>query len=72
MGVGEQVSVDDVGEFAFGESEGFPFGWSGFDASFDERLCVGVHAGLGDRDAVEGSVGLPVPASVEPVSGVVC
>ncbi len=26
LGVGEQGSVDDVGEFAFEESEGFSFG----------------------------------------------
>ena len=26
LGVGEEVAVDDVGEFAFEESDGFSFG----------------------------------------------
>ena len=71
LGVGEQVSVDDVGEFAFEESDGFSFGGAGFEASFDEGLRLGVDTHLGDRDAVESGVGLPIAASVEPVSGVV-
>ena len=60
LGVGG--SVDHVGEFAFEESEGFSFGRAGFDASFDERVDVG----LGDRDAVEGGVGLAVSFAVDP------
>jgi hypothetical protein len=72
LGVCEHGSVDDVGEFAFEEPDGFPFGGSGLEASFDERLSVGVDPHLGDGDAVEGGVGLTVPSSVEPVSGVVC
>ena len=66
LGVLEEVSVDDVGEFAFEESDGFSFGGSGFEASFDECLRLGVDTHLGDRDPVEGGVGLPVPSAVEP------
>ncbi len=38
MGVGEQGPVDDVGESAFEESEGFSFGGSGGEAFLDEGL----------------------------------
>ncbi len=65
LGVGEEGPVDDVGEFSFEESEGFSFGGSGFESSFDERLSVGVDAYLGDGYAVDCGVGLPVAASVE-------
>ncbi len=41
------------------------FGGSGFEASFDEGLGVGVDTELGDGDTVEGGVGLPVSAAVE-------
>ena len=41
LGVCEEVPVDDVGEFAFEESDGFSFGGAGFEASFDECLRLG-------------------------------
>ena len=71
MGVLEEGSVDDVGESSFEESDGFSLGGSCFDPSFDECLCVWVDPHLGYRDAVERSVGLPVPSTVEAESGVV-
>ena len=64
LGVCEEGPVDDVGEFAFEGAEGFSFGGTGLEPSGDERLGVGVHPDLGDRDAVQGGVGLPVPAPV--------
>ncbi len=71
LGVGEEGSVDDVCEFAFEESEGFSFGGSGFAASFDEGLGVGVDTELGDGDPVERGVGLTVAATVQTVPFVV-
>ncbi len=65
LGVGEQGSVDDVGEFSFEESEGFSFGGSGLEASFRKDLGVGMDTELGDGDAMDCGVGLPVAASVE-------
>ena len=71
LGVGVEGSVDDVGEFAFEGAEGFSFSGTGFESAVDERLGSRVHAGLGDGDAVEGGVGLPVPAPVQPAALVV-
>jgi len=71
LGVCEEVPVDDVGEFAFEESDGFSFGGAGFESSFDEGLSVWVDPHLGDCDAVQRGVGLPVPSSVESEPGVV-
>jgi hypothetical protein len=47
-----ESAVDDVGEFAFEESEGLSFGGAGLKAPVDEGLGVWVHADLGDGDAV--------------------
>ena len=66
LGVGEQGPVDDVGEFPFQESEGFSFGRSCFEASGDECFGVGTYPHLGDRNAVQGGVGLSVAAPVQP------
>ena len=52
LGVCEEGPVDDVGEFAFEESEGFSFGGAGLEAPGDERFGVGVDTYLGDGDAV--------------------
>ena len=71
LGVVEEGSVDDVGEFPFEEAEGFSSGGSGFDSSCDEGLGVGVDAELGDGDPVDCGVGLSVASPVEPVSAVV-
>jgi hypothetical protein len=71
LGVCDEVPVDDVGESSFEESDGFSLGRSRFDSSFDECLCPWVDAHLGDRDAVERCVGLPVSSPVEPEPGVV-
>jgi len=65
LGLVEEGSVDDVGEFSFEKSEGFSSGWSCFESSFDKGLSVGVDTELGDGDAVDCSVGLSVAASVE-------
>jgi hypothetical protein len=65
LGVGEEGPVDNVGEAAFEESEGFSFGGPGFETALDEGLGVGVDTDLGDRDPVQRGVGLPVTASVE-------
>jgi hypothetical protein len=65
LGVGEEGAVDDVGEFAFEESKGFSFGGAGLETALDEGLGVGVDTDLGDRDAVQRGVGLPVPSPVE-------
>ena len=46
MGVGEEGSVDDVGESAFEKWEGFSFGGTGGEASFDEGSGVGVDTDL--------------------------
>ena len=47
LGVCEEGPVDDVGEFAFEESEGFSFGGAGLEAPGDERFGVGVDTYLG-------------------------
>ena len=71
LGVGEEGSVDDVGEFSFEQSEGFSSCGSGFDSSSDEGLSVGMDTELGDGDPVDCGVGLSVAAPVEPVFAVV-
>ena len=65
LGVCEQGPVDNVGESAFEESEGFSFGRSSLQSSSDERFGVGMYPYLGDRNAVQRGVGLPVPAPVQ-------
>ena len=52
LGVGEEGSIDDVGESAFEEAEGLSFGGTVGESSGDECLGVGMHPHLGDRDAV--------------------
>ena len=65
FGVCEQGSVDDVGEFAFEESDGFSFGVAGGESFLNEGLSVGMDTHLGDSYAMQGGVGLTVPAPVE-------
>jgi hypothetical protein len=65
-----EAGVDGPGELSFEAAEGFA-------AALALGLFAGqvgarglVHAGLGDRDPVEGAVELPVAAAVEPVTTV--
>src|SRR5690348_18513935 len=71
-GVGVQGAVDGVGQVALEDAEA---GFAGFvlvaAAAGEQGGRAGVAAGLGQGDAVEGGVELPVPAGVEPVGAVV-
>ena len=59
-GVGEEGAVDDVGESAFESAEGFGSGVAVVLSSFEVGDRVGVYSSLGDGDAVQGRVELPV------------
>ena len=50
VGVGEEGSVNDVGEFSFKQAEGFSTCGSGCESSRDEGLSVAVDTELGDGD----------------------
>ena len=63
MGVGDEGSVDDVGESAFESAECFGGSVAIGASSGQERSGVGVEAGLGDRDAVYRGVELTVPGA---------
>ena len=65
MGVLVEGAVDDVGESAFEEAEGFSLGGSVLETLGDEGLSVGVDAELGDGNAMQRGAGLPVASSVE-------
>ena len=67
MGVGEECSVDDVGESAFECSDGFFVGVAVGGSPVKEAARWGVVAGLGEGDAVDGSVELAVAGSAEAV-----
>ena len=58
---------DASGEVSFGGSDGFFAGFALADAPLDVVVGFSVGAVLGEDDGVEGPVGLPVAASVEPV-----
>jgi len=62
LGVVEHGSVDDVGESAFEDAEGFGLGLAGCEVLGDEVLGVGVDSYLGDGDPMQRGVGLTVPA----------
>ena len=66
--VGAQGAVDGVGESAFELAEGFGLGVAGGAAAAEVGGSVGVPAELGDGDAVDGGVELPVAGSGESVS----
>ncbi len=70
-GVREERSVDDVGQPSFEGSDGFFGGVAGVFAALEVGPGVGVPVGLGEGDAVDGAVELPVPYSAEPVSRMV-
>ena len=52
VGVGEQRTVDGVGEASFASADGFGFGVAARASALQEFLGIGVVVGLGDRDAM--------------------
>lgn len=66
-GIGQQGVVDDVGEPPFESPERFGFGVAVGASAFQVCACCGVVVRLGDGDAVDGGVELPVPDPAEPV-----
>ena len=71
LGVGEEGSVDDVGQAALEGAASFARGVAGESATLQVGDGIVVATGLGDRDPVQRSVELAVPGSAEAVSGVV-
>src|SRR5437763_547229 len=70
-GVGVQGAVDGVGQVALEDAEAGPAGFVlVLAAAGQEGGRAGVAAGLGQGDAVQGGVELPVPAAVEAVRAV--
>jgi hypothetical protein len=63
--------VDDVGESAFEDAEGFEAAVAGGSASFEHGSGAGVEAGLGSPLSGGGGVEMPVPGPGEPVPGAV-
>jgi hypothetical protein len=59
-GVGCEGAVDDVGEAAFKDAEGFETAVSVGASAGEHRSCVWVDACLGERYAVDRRVELPV------------
>jgi hypothetical protein len=70
-GVGAQGAVDDVGEMSFEHAEGFESAVTGGSAAGEQGSGVGVAAGLGEGDAVQGGVELSVAGAAESVAGAV-
>ena len=64
----EQVAVDEVGEASFEGSSCFAGCVAAGDPSFEVDVRVGVAGALGDGDAVDGAVQLPVARAGEPVT----
>jgi len=60
-GVGEQRAVDDVGEASFEGADRFGLGVTACPAAFEELPRWRVVARLGDGDAVQCCVELPIP-----------
>jgi len=58
---GDECSVDDVGESSLQGADRLGFRVTGFAPTAEELTGVGVAVRLGERDAVQGSVELPVP-----------
>jgi hypothetical protein len=72
FGVSGEGAVDDVGEVALEDAvAGLAGCAAGFGAALEEGAGGGVAAGLGDGDAVDRGVELPVAGPVEPVGVVV-
>jgi hypothetical protein len=68
-GVGFEGAVDDVGEAAFEDAEGFESAVALCFAACEQSLRVGVPLRLGEGDPVECGVELAVAGAAEPVSG---
>ena len=68
MGVGLECVVDDVGEAAFEDAEGFAVGVALCFAARDQCLGGRVPVALGVRDAVDGGVELAVAGAAEAVA----
>src|SRR5215203_3136007 len=66
--VGEEGSVDHVGEAAFEDAKRLGFVLAAFAAALKELTCGLVVVGLGDRDPVDRGVELSVAGSAEPVT----
>src|SRR6266545_3529068 len=60
-GVGEEGSVDDVGQLSLERSQRLGLGVAARQAPLQVCLRTIVNAHLGDRDAVDGGVDLTVP-----------
>jgi hypothetical protein len=67
-GVGSDGAVDDVGEAAFEDAECFKSTVAVGASAGQQGSRVGMKAGLGERDAVQRSVELPVAAAAESVA----
>lgn len=63
-----EKGVDLAGELAFEGAEGFGLAVAARALPVEVGAGLGVDAGLGDRDAVEGCVELTVAAALEPVA----
>jgi hypothetical protein len=59
---------DASGEVAFEAADGFACGLAFGGLASDVVLGLGVAAGAGDGDAVQGGIDLAVAAAIEPVS----
>src|SRR5215217_1138583 len=66
--VGEEGSVDHVGEAAFEDAKRLGFVLAAFAAALKELTCGLVVVGLGDRDPVDRGVELSVAGAAEPVT----
>ena len=67
-GISEEVAVDDVGKPAFEGSKGFGASVAAGKSAFEEPARIRMATALGDRDAMEGAIQLPVPGAGEPVA----
>ena len=65
---GLQESVEAAGDMAFEGADRFAAGFALADAPLDVGLGLGVCAGSGEGDAVDGVVECPVAAAVEAVA----
>src|SRR5439155_21571314 len=68
LGVGFECVVDDVGEAAFEDAEGFAVGVALCFAASDQCLRGRVAVALCERDPVDGGVELAVAAAAEAVA----
>jgi hypothetical protein len=68
VGVDDEGPVDDVGESALEGSQGFGCGVAHGGSLVSEGLGIWVVAELGNRDAVDGGVELPVACARQSMS----